>query len=322
MSMHLCTALYSYHSLWTNLYLHLYTYICTHTHYIYPHTIYMYIYVYIGTHTSCKDCVVYPSLTLEKQARKLDSLLLKFWQQFQSAPQFQQFKSGKKVLLSFWINRHDKEWLSTILLVFPTKFALLLWWVFSPSLLNGGKRITRQHDPASGHLFSGPSGRWAGPGQASLFARVQGTGTCPKHCSAVSTAKPCGSPRSFPVSVGTISIPTRSLSLHTLCSAPHQTSLHGDVTHTRLTITGGFSSRMLAQIATRKPVLTDITLHFPKRTLISDMPKRFTGCPGLHSSLSWYCKRSSSCTRRLSQHLLGEKSAVFLKKLKLYPLKK
>lgn len=120
--------------------------------------IYTYMYTYIYTHTPHARIMWCTHHLLEKKANKLDSLFLKFWHRFQSASWFQQFKRWEKLLRSYWINHHHKEWLTTILPVFPMKFALLLLWAFPPSFPNGGRRITRQHDAASGHFFSGSVG--------------------------------------------------------------------------------------------------------------------------------------------------------------------
>lgn len=200
------------------------------------------------------------------------------------------------------------------------KFTLLLWWVFSPlSLVGERKSPDNKTQQVDVYLVDQVGdGLHRGKLYTCTDVQVRVTGTCPTHCVASWHREALGMPTLPPHQCWHQLHLNTQPPLHTLCSMPRQTSLDGNVTHTLAWLLQGGLAARCCHILPVKPVLTDTMLHFPKITsLISDMPRRSTGNPGLHSSLSWCCRRSSSCTRRLSQQVLMREVCWFFKEIKI-----
>lgn len=126
---------------------------------------------------------------------------------------------------------------------------------FLTSFINGGKRLTRQHDTARGHWFSAPKweiGCIRESFTLTYMCRCRWPGPAPLTAWLVSTAEPWRSPRSSPWVVA----PAWPQHLVSHCT---HSALYC-IRHLCAWLTGGFYSQMLRQIANQtSPHWSDTT---------------------------------------------------------------
>lgn len=134
------------------------------------------------------------------------------------------------------------------------KFTLLLWWVFSPLSLVGERRssdnTTQQVDVYLVDQVG--DGLHRGKLYTCTHVQVRVTGTCPTHCVASWHSEALGMPTRPPHRCWhQLHLNTQPPTAHTLLYATSDVSAWQRPTHTRLTVTGGFSCQMLPHITSQ-----------------------------------------------------------------------